>query len=242
VSILDNDQFTRYVHAVSGDTMISPQAVLGLARRVRLSDASSEALLDYLDAVLSSGLQLSDDPLALLATTLPASHQERVKKLRGAVGASAMRQRQLLTELEPLLNGGDPNRGHQIFLAKAGCSTCHSVGQQGGQAGPDLTKVGAIRSGRDLIESLVLPSATIAQSYDSYSVTLTNGDELTGIRARQLDDTLVLRDASGTETRLQPAQIQKMERLKMSLMPEGLLAGLSREEIRDLLAYLQNLK
>ena len=69
-----------------------------------------------------------------------------------------------------------------------------------------------------------------------------NGDELTGILARQMDDTMVLRDASGAERRLQPEQIQSMDRLKLSLMPEGLLAALSREEIRDLLAYLQRLK
>jgi putative heme-binding domain-containing protein len=51
--------------------------------------------------------------------------------------------------------------------------------------GPDLTKIGAIRSGRDLIESIVRPSSTFAQGYESYSLTLKDGSEADGIMARQ---------------------------------------------------------
>ena len=108
--------------------------------------------------------------------------------------------------------------------------------------GPDLTRIGAIRSGRDLIESLVLPSATFAQGYETFSVATRTGDLLTGIQVRQLDGSFVLRDATSVETRLAAEQIEKVERRSTSLMPEGLLAPLSRDEIRDLLAYLQNLK
>jgi len=235
-------QLSRYIRAVSGDTMISPHTVLSLARRVGLSVDSSDALLDYLQAALPSGLQLSQEHLDWLDAAVADDGKDRVKKLRETTKQSLDHQRQQLGELELLLQGGDPNRGHGLFLEKAACVTCHRVGRQGGLAGPDLTRIGAIRSGRDLMESLILPSATIAQGYDNYSVTLKNGDELTGILARQMDDTMVLRDASGAGRRLQPDQIQGINRLNLSLMPEGLLAALSREEIRDLLAYLQSLK
>lgn len=76
---------------------------------------------------------------------------------------------------------------------------------QGGVIGPDLTQIGAIRAGRGLIESLVMPSATLLQGYETYSATLRDGETVTGIRMHQPDDTVVLRDASGTETRLSPA-------------------------------------
>ena len=68
------------------------------------------------------------------------------------------------------------------------------------------------------------------------------GEQLTGIRARQADDAFVLRDATGAELRLAPGQLQTVERLPQSLMPEGLLGALSDEEVRDLMAYLQGLK
>jgi putative heme-binding domain-containing protein len=133
-------------------------------------------------------------------------------------GASAQRSAEdrlaKLTALEPLLEGGDPNAGHQLFLGKLACATCHRVGKHGGLTGPDLTRVGAIRSGRDLVESLALPGATIAQGYDTYNVTLADGESLTGIRVRQPDDAFVLRDSSGAERHLQPSQIQKTERLQ----------------------------
>ncbi len=108
--------------------------------------------------------------------------------------------------------------------------------------GPDLTRIGAIRSGRDLIESIVMPSATFAQSYETYGVTTSSGDRISGVRVRQSDDSLVLRDASGAETRIPETLAPEVERQSISLMPEGLLSALSREEIRDLFAFLQSLK
>ena len=116
------------------------------------------------------------------------------------------------------------------------------MGQQGGWVGPDLTKVGAIRAGRDLLESLVAPSASFAQGYEAYLVSLKNGDVLSGVKVRQSDETFVLREASGQEVRLQPGQIERVQRSDVSIMPDGLLAALNPEEIRDLLAYLQSLK
>jgi putative membrane-bound dehydrogenase-like protein len=151
-------------------------------------------------------------------------------------------QQKLLDDLAPLIAGGDENRGQQLFLGKASCTACHHVGKTGGLVGPDLTHVGAIRSGRDLIESLVLPSATFAQNYEPYRVELTSGDVLNGVRVRSLDDSFILRDASGAETRLRPEEIKSTERATVSVMPEGILNALSRNEIRDLLAYLQKLK
>jgi putative membrane-bound dehydrogenase-like protein len=147
-----------------------------------------------------------------------------------------------LADLEPLLQGGDENRGQQVFLGTAGCSACHRVGKTGGVIGPDLTRIGAIRSGRDLIESLAAPSAAFAQGYEPLRAELKSGEILNGMRVRQLDDTFVLRDASGAEIRLQPEQLKSVERAEVSIMPDGLLSGLTREEIRDLLAYLQKLK
>jgi hypothetical protein len=48
----------------------------------------------------------------------------------------------------------------------------------------------------------------------------------------------VLRESSGAETRLRRGDIEEMRRSETSIMPEGLVNVLSREELRDLLAYL----
>src|SRR5262249_36855503 len=113
---------------------------------------------------------------------------------------------------------------------------------EGGQIGPDLTRIGAIRAGRDLLESIVFPSSTIAQGFESYAVTTKDGRALTGVLTRQTGDTLLLRDSSGAELRLRKDQVEEMNRSPNSLMPEGLEKTMTRDEFRDLLAFLQRLK
>jgi putative membrane-bound dehydrogenase-like protein len=230
----------RLVSAMRGDRLISPSTLLPLL--IQGTDEGFAALWSYVTEAVAQGWQPTEKEWQLFRTRVPRVGEEQFQELTRVVAQRAANQREQIDSYAELLTGGDPGRGRQWFTEKAGCAACHRVGSQGGLLGPDLTKIGAIRAGRDLIESIVRPSATFAQGYDTFVVTLRDGEELTGIRVRQPDDSFVLRDAGGGETRLDPRLIKSTERLQVSLMPEGLLAALSREEIRDLLAYLQNLK
>jgi putative heme-binding domain-containing protein len=221
VSRLDDSRFVRFIQAAAGDPMLSPASVVGAVPRGGLSPETARTLLGYLQTRVEAGWQLTEQQLAAVAAAVPA----------GRTG-----------ELEALLRGGDPERGRIVFGRKAGCANCHQVAGQGGSLGPDLTKIGAVRAGRDLIESIVMPSATFAQGYETYSATLRSGETVTGVRVRQPDDAVVLRDASGAETRLDASEGATVERQKLSLMPEGLLDGLSEAETSDLFAYLQSLR
>jgi putative heme-binding domain-containing protein len=122
------------------------------------------------------------------------------------------------------------------------CSTCHSIGDAGGKVGPDLTKIGAIRSGRDILESIVLPNTSFAQGYDNYRATTKDGDEIMGMIARQSADAIVLRGTSGAEVQVPRTRIQELTRSTISVMPEGLELGMTEVEFGDLLAFLQGLK
>ena len=95
---------------------------------------------------------------------LPAARRSALLR----VNAESVRDRQArLAEYEPLLTGGDPGRGRAVFFGRtAACATCHRVGDEGGRVGPDLTRIGAIRSGHDLLESILWPSSTFAQGYE----------------------------------------------------------------------------
>jgi putative heme-binding domain-containing protein len=156
-------------------------------------------------------------------------------------GTEARRAR--LAEFDPLLNGGDPGRGRAVFFGtKAACASCHRVGDSGGRVGPDLTRVGAIRSGHDLLESILFPGSTFAQGYEPYAVATADGRVLVGLIVHRDADELILRDPSGAETRLPRAEIEEVRRSETSVMPEGLGSALSREEFRDLLAFLKALR
>lgn len=99
---------------------------------------------------------------------------------RGVCGSHLSRhgsaESEQLVSLESLLQGGKEERGRTSFEIRAGCANSHRVAGHGGLIGPDLTKIGAIRAGRDLIESIVMPSATFAQDHDSYTATFGNAD------------------------------------------------------------------
>src|SRR5204863_3026874 len=74
-----------------------------------------------------------------------------------------------LKSLEPLLKGGNIDRGRDVFFGKkAGCASCHTIMSDGGDVGPDLTGVGAIRSGIDLLEAIVYPSASFVPGHEVY--------------------------------------------------------------------------
>lgn len=159
---------------------------------------------------------------------------------KGEIPADAQ---QKLSEWEPLLNRGDPRRGRTVFFSsKAACATCHAVDSGPAKVGPDLTRIGAVRTGRDILESILFPSSTIAQGYQLMTVWMTGADDLQGIVASENAEAITLRDASGFERTVGRREIREMRPSAVSLMPTGLEQGLTRDEFRDLLAYLQSLK
>ncbi|PYK98957.1 MAG: hypothetical protein DME19_10470 [Verrucomicrobia bacterium] len=141
------------------------------------------------------------------------------------------------------LTGGDAARGRSVFFGTTtGCDACHRTGPEGGRIGPDLTRIGAIRAGRDLTESIVYPSSTFAQGYEPWRVTTRDDEEDQGVLVERAAEYVVLRGASVAEVRIGRENIRDMQRGDVSVMPERLERSLTREQLRDLLAYLQSLK
>ena len=66
-----------------------------------------------------------------------------------------------LEETLHALPPGDHRRGQAIFNStRVSCRNCHTIGYVGGKIGPDLTSIGRIRQPRDLVESILFPSAS----------------------------------------------------------------------------------
>jgi putative heme-binding domain-containing protein len=148
-----------------------------------------------------------------------------------------------LRKLEPLLaTGGDIGRGRHIFFGeKVACYSCHTIGNQGGHVGPDLTGVGAIRSGHDILEAIVFPSASFVPGFEIYNVE-TKAETFAGVRGEDTADAVSLVTGPHAEVRIPRKQIVSMKPSNVSLMPEGLDESLSRSEFIDLLTFLQSQK
>jgi putative heme-binding domain-containing protein len=240
-SLLPPAQFRRLIEVIRRDPLISPTIALAIFERSPVKEAAPE-LFEYLIESLKQSWILPERQLQSVVELLPAVQRPDAERRLKAARQSTGDQAALLGEYQPLAQGGNPNRGRALYSGKGTCSTCHRVGSEGGTIGPDLTKIGAIRSARDLVESLVLPSATIAQRYETYVVVTDSGRTFTGVLARQSPEVVVLNDASGAEIRIRKSEIDQMEMTKRSIMPETTIKTLTRDEVRDLLAYLQSLK
>jgi putative membrane-bound dehydrogenase-like protein len=173
----------------------------------------------------------------------PAAVREAAKPLLGRLTEDVGKQKARLDELSVGLSAGDHQRGRQVFLGpKATCAACHAVAGQGGQVGPDLTKIGATRSERDLLEAIVFPSASFVRGYEPYVIHTRTGLDYSGVIRRETADALVVTTGPATEVRILRSAIEEMEPGKVSVMPEGLDRQLSHQELADLIAYLRTLK
>jgi putative heme-binding domain-containing protein len=108
--------------------------------------------------------------------------------------------------------------------------------------GPDLSHIGSVRSPRDLLEAIGYPSATFARTFEPYTVKLKDGTIEAGIIARESGNTLFLTTGPRSTKRIPRPQIADVRPSQISIMPQGLDAQLSREELADLVAFLASLK
>jgi putative membrane-bound dehydrogenase-like protein len=181
--------------------------------------------------------------LAKLLSAYPSNVQTVGKEVLKKLGVNLKEQKARLAELAPLEAGGDAERGRQIFFGKkAACANCHTVAALGGKVGPDLSAIGKIRSGGDLIEAIAFPSSSFARGFRSYTILTEQGKVHTGIISRQSADTLYLRTAELAEIRIARTSIEDMRESNTSVMPKGLDKTLSADELRDLIAYLRSRK
>jgi putative membrane-bound dehydrogenase-like protein len=239
---LTEDQVRRVLPALRGNVVVSPSVVLPALLR-GATPATAPLVQKYLEDSVGKGWRPSDQELGHAIKKLSAHGSDSAAALALLVQQVSAKQRERLAEYEPLLTGGDAVRGRAVFLGKqVACAACHRIGAEGGTIGPDLTKLGAIRAGRDILEAVLVPSASIAQGYDPYMLITDTGKTLHGLISRQTAELVVVRDASGAELHLRKDKVQELRRTGVSLMPEGLERALSRDDLRDLLAFLQGLK
>ena len=139
--------------------------------------------------------------------------------------------------------GATHRKGREVFFGtRAACSTCHTIRAEGGHVGPDLSRIGAARNGRDLLESILFPSASFARGYEPYVIARDDGRVLTGVIRKETGDSIVLATEGRLEVAIPRRSIEAIEPSRVSLMPRGLEANLSEPDLADLVAFLQSLK
>ncbi len=183
---------------------------------------------------------LTTDVFRALGAALPKEVQPRLQEISALVKVDVVKQQQHVDQLLGELKGGDTRRGQLVFNdPKFTCSACHSIGYAGGNLGPDLTSIGKIRTARDLLESIVYPSASFVRSYEPYTVTRKSGEVSGGMLRKDAADEIVLATGPGAETRIPRPDVMEMAPGTVSLMPQGLDSLMNKQELADLIAFLK---
>lgn len=135
---------------------------------------------------------------------------------------------------------GDVRRGQAVFHStKAACASCHAVGFVGGRVGPDLTRIGQIRTERDLMEAVLYPSASFVRSYEPVVVVTTDGFVHSGVPQDERPDMLTLTTAPEKSVSIPRDEIEELRPGTVSIMPAGLEKQLSRQDLLDLIVFLK---
>jgi putative heme-binding domain-containing protein len=153
----------------------------------------------------------------------------------------------LLTFLETLQPyvAGDTARGRALFFdetGRAACAKCHRLGNRGGDAGPEITAVVAIRSSPFLLEAILKPSKHIASGYQTVQIRTNDNRTLQGVVVRETPDSVWLGTSDGGHVTVPLRAIVQRRALDASLMPDTLPKVLSPKDLGDLMAFLETLR
>ncbi|MEM1293751.1 MAG: c-type cytochrome [Verrucomicrobiota bacterium] len=128
--------------------------------------------------------------------------------------------------------------GREVY--RRSCAACHQLYGEGGVIGPDLT--GSGRADLDyVLINVLFPSEDVSAEYRLVTLVLKDGRTLTGNIVEENPQVITFRQVGQIE-RIDASQVIQRQVSEASLMPPGLLDSLKREDVRDLVAYLQTKK
>ncbi len=148
----------------------------------------------------------------------------------------------LKDELEAGLQGRSPEIGKRLF-AEASCAGCHKVSGKGGVIGPELTDVlQRWRGDRvGVLREILEPSHKIDAKYAMQRILTADGQVINGVLIKEDDDTVTLAVSPDAQepTVIAREDIERMTPAPTSMMPKALLDQYTKDEIFELLAYLE---
>jgi cytochrome c oxidase cbb3-type subunit 3 len=134
---------------------------------------------------------------------------------------------------------GDTVAG-QLVYSRNGCSNCHRIGKAGSIYGPELTRIGAGRSLDYIRESIVDPSADIADGFGGVTVVTKDGRRVTGVRVNEDTFTVQIRKPDQAFALFDKSEAREVIHETKSMMPT--YNQLSATDLQNLLAYLETLR
>lgn len=164
------------------------------------------------------------------ATVLPVSNAEGKKKIHNVATVLAL--------------AGNATRGRKLFETHkdAACARCHRVTGEGPLVGPDLASIGMKYGDKELLYHIQNPSGSINYSFVAHAFALEDGRVLTGLVVNRKDGQVTIGIATGERVSFAASDVEEEVAQSLSLMPEGLVSGLTSQQVSDLVEYLLTLR
>jgi len=161
------------------------------------------------------------------------------KRARHLLAGQATPERQKIVAAyrDALTQKADAIRGKAVF--KKNCMICHRLENEGTEVGPDLLSALRNKSAEQLLNDILDPSREVDSRYLNYQITTKKGQVFSGLIAADTASSVTLRRGEQAEDTILRDQIEEIQATGKSLMPEGLEAQLSKQDVADLIAYLQ---
>jgi putative membrane-bound dehydrogenase-like protein len=197
----------------------------------------AEGRREILAAVQGGAIRPEEIPRAAVAGLQRDAHKEVAQDAARlfAVTPESTRESVIAEFRNALSLQGTATRGQKSFQER--CASCHRAGSEGFALGPDFVTIR--NTGKEkLLVNILDPNREVAPQYIAYSIETKAGDTLVGIIAHETATGFTVRQAFGREDRIVRAQVQRMDSQKQSLMPEGLEAGLTPQDMADLLEFI----
>ncbi|MCB1230822.1 MAG: DUF1080 domain-containing protein [Verrucomicrobiae bacterium] len=168
------------------------------------------------------------------------STNEEVKNLAIELFGQASGDRgKVINDYKGALAGheGDAERGKAVFQ-KAACMTCHQLKGVGVEVGPSLADV-RIKPPEALLTDILDPNRAVEERWAAYTIETKDGRQLAGLVAAETDAAIEIRLPGGLSETVPRDQVAKYETTGLSLMPVGLEAAISHQDMADLIAFLK---
>lgn len=203
------------------------------ARAMARSKAGAMRLLS-----LASQGKLPEELKSVIAEQIYRNQDLTLRTLAGAYFPRQTSNGQAIAPLTELAKiPGDRDRGKKLVFGRAECIKCHTIAGQGKTVGPNLTGIGSKLDRMRLLDSIVNPSAAIVFGYETWMIATDEGRVLTGFVVGE-GDPVLLKDTQGVQHAIPADTIEFRKRQSISIMPEMAKAGLTAQDLADIVDYL----
>lgn len=227
-----------FTNILQNGTMVEKQATLAALGKLK-SAGAIKVIMEQVDRLIAGRAEPEIQLDILEAVEMNGA---AVLKNKAMVYQRAKVKNDPLTDYAETLAGGNARRGQNIFYRNeaAQCVRCHAIFEWGGDAGPVLAGIGSKRSPKELLESIIEPSAKFSPGYEVVQLTLKDGATKSGLVMEETDMDLKLKIGKEDLQTIAKSNIDTREGYPSS-MP-GVKEILNKQQIRDLVAFLVSLK